>query len=330
MNHILPYRLKLIRKLRGMSMDMLVSRIDGIVSKMAISKYERGVMLPSNDVLSRIASACGVTVDFFNQDHVDIGKISYRFFEDHLTEVASLLTAQIQELLDEYVEAENLTGTEVSFVNSLKDVAINEISDVDSAVLVLRNKWQLGMQPIVSVYELLQLHGVRVVEFCYEDSNLNGLSTFVNDKIPFVLINTFSNNTVERKRFTALHELGHLLLNKSVDSTNPDYGNMMEKIANQFAGSMLLPPEVAFCRIGKKRDDITLSELISIRNLYGISIAALNYRLYALDIITYDYRNQIYDDIIHPNRMEKGWGGFPIPEVADRLSLIEERLKINN
>lgn len=311
-------------------MDMLVSCIDGIVSKMAISKYERGLMLPSDDVLSQIANACGVTVDFFNRDHVDIGKISYRFFEDHPTEVASLLTAQIQELLDEYVEAENLAKTCVSFQNPLVDVTIDEFGDVELVAAELRNKWQLGMQPIVSVYETLLLHGVRVVEFYYEDSDVNGLSTFVNGNIPFVLINTFSNKTVERKRFTALHELGHLLLNKSVDNSNPDYDNMIERIVNHFAGAMLLPSDVAFNRIGRKRESITLPELISIKNLYGISISSLNYRLYALEIITYDYRNYIFNEIIHPNCMEKGWGGFPIPEVADRLSLIEERIKINN
>lgn len=330
MEHTLSFRLKLIRKLRGMSMDTLVNRIGGIVSKMAISKYERGVMLPSNEVLSQIAIACGVTIDFFNQNHVDIGKISYRFFEDHPADVASLLTAQIQELLDEYVEAENLANIEVLFSNPLKDVIINKFSDVETAAAMLRNEWQLGKQPIVSVYETLQLHGVRVVELYYEDKDLNGLSTYVNGKIPFVLINTFSNKTVERKRFTALHELGHLLLNNSVDNTNPDYDNIIEKTVNHFAGSMLLPQEIAFNRIGRKRDDIKLSELISIKNLYGISISSLNYRLYALEVISYEYRNQIYNDIINPNRMEVGWGGFPIPEVADRLNLIEERIKINS
>lgn len=330
MNPNLSHRLKLIRKLRGMSMDMLVSRIGGIVSKMAISKYERSVMYPSGEVLFKIANACGVTVDFFNHPHVDIGKISYRFFEDHPAEVASLLTTQIQELLDQYIAAEDLTKTEVAFSNPLKDFIVNEFCDVESAVTVLRSEWQLGIQPIVSVYETLQLHGVRVVEFYYEDSELNGLSTYVNGIVPFVLINTFSNKTVERKRFTALHELGHLLLNNSIKKSNTDYDKMIEKIVNRFAGAMLLSGDVAFNRIGKKREDITLKELISIKNLYGISISALNYRLYALDIISYEYRNHIFNDVINSNVMEKGWGGFPIPEVADRLSLIEERIKINS
>lgn len=313
-----------------MSMDMLVNRIGGIVSKMAISKYERGIMLPSDEVLSRIANACDVTVDFFNKDHVDIGKISYRFFEDHPAELASLLTAQIQELIDEYVEAENLTKTEIPFQNPLNDITVNELCDVEIFASQLRTSWQLGMQPIVSVYEVLQLHGVRVAEFYYEDPKVNGISTYANDIVPFVLINTFSNKTVERKRFTALHELGHLLLNKSVESSITDYDNKIEKIVNHFAGAMLLPADVAFNRIGRKREDITLAELISIKNLYGISVSALNYRLYALDIISYDYRNHIFNDIINLNVMEKGWGGFPIPEVADRLKLIEDRIKINS
>lgn len=325
----ISYRIKLARRLRGLSMDMLVKRMGGIVSKMAISKYERGMISPSEQVLGRIALACGVDIDFFQRQHVDMGKVSFRFFEDHPSEVASSVIQQIQALLDEYVEAENLTGGRMHFKDPLYGNKINTFADVDAAVTQLRRVWQLGMQPIVSVYELLQLNCVRVLEFYYENDNVNGLSLYVNDDIPFVLINTFSNKTVERKRFTALHELGHLLLDNKVGKEVVN-DNLVEKFANHFAGAMLLPPEVAKKRIGEHREDISLSELISMKNLYGISIAALNYRLYALNIITYDYRNHIFNNIIHPNRMENGWGGFPIPETADRLNLMEERIKFSH
>lgn len=310
-------------------MDMLVNRMGGIVSKMAISKYERGIISPSEQILGRIAMACGVDIDFFQRQHVDMGKISFRFFEDNPSEVASSVMQQIQILLDEYVEAEDLAGGRIRFNNPLDNSKVCTIADVDVTVAKLRNEWQLGIQPIVSVYEMLNLHGVRVLEFFYENDNVNGLSLYVDGNIPFVLINTFSNKTVERKRFTALHELGHLLLDNKVDVEEGN-GKQVEKFANHFSGAMLLPPEVAINRIGEHREEITLSELISIKNLYGISIAALNYRLYALNIITYDYRNHIFNNIIHPNRMEKGWGGFPIPETADRLTLMEERLKLVN
>lgn len=324
----ISHRIKLARRLRGLSMDMLVCRMGGIVSKMAISKYERGVISPSEHILERMATACGVEVGFFYKQHVDMGKVSFRFYEDQPHEVTSTIMQQVQALLDEYVEAENLADRNLTFHNPLENIAINTFTEVEAVVKKLRHEWQLGIQPIVSVYEMLHLHGVRVLEFYYEDDNVNGLSLYVDGDIPFVLINTFSNKTVERKRFTALHELGHLLLDINIDV---EVGNNkpVEKLVNHFAGSMLLPSEVVFSRIGKKRNDITLSELISIKNLYGISVAALNYRLYALDIITYDYRNYIFNEIIRPNRMEEGWGGFPIPETADRLNLMEERIKLS-
>lgn len=40
-----------------MSMDQLVAKIDGIISKQAISKYEAAKMLPNSTVLVALAAA---------------------------------------------------------------------------------------------------------------------------------------------------------------------------------------------------------------------------------------------------------------------------------
>src|SRR5690349_4772514 len=58
-----PERLKQLRLARGLSMDGLVARMDGFVSKQALSFYERGKMQPSDRVLEALAKALEVRPD---------------------------------------------------------------------------------------------------------------------------------------------------------------------------------------------------------------------------------------------------------------------------
>ena len=58
-------RLRLARKMAGLSMEDLTRKAEGIVTKQAISKYEKGIMKPSSDVLIRLALALGVKPGYF-------------------------------------------------------------------------------------------------------------------------------------------------------------------------------------------------------------------------------------------------------------------------
>ena len=53
-------RLKQLRLARGYSLDGLSARIGGLVTKQALSKYEKGVMQPSASVLKSLADAFGI------------------------------------------------------------------------------------------------------------------------------------------------------------------------------------------------------------------------------------------------------------------------------
>ena len=64
--------------------------------------------------------------------------------------------------------------------------------------------------------------------------------------------------------------------------------------------------------------------------MYGISIASLVHRAHDLAIISDKIYDKWYDEMIKPNYMEKGWGYYPINEVADRQQLLAERMKIEN
>lgn len=125
----------------------------------------------------------------------------------------------------------------------------------------LIKSWKLGFDPIPNVIEILKDNGVRVVEID-ADNEFDGLSSFVGE-IPVVVIN--KNYVVERKRFTALHELGHLVLNIDASADK-------EKICHAFAAALLLPDDSLEKLIGKTRNNIAPGELVSIKEQFGISV----------------------------------------------------------
>jgi transcriptional regulator with XRE-family HTH domain len=72
-------RLNSARKMAGMSMEALAQKAEAIVSKQAISKYEKGKINPSSEVLLALAKALDVKVDyFFRSATIAIAGIEFR------------------------------------------------------------------------------------------------------------------------------------------------------------------------------------------------------------------------------------------------------------
>jgi len=65
MNDIFAKRLKSARIRAGISQDQLVKNMGGLVSKNAISKYEKGKMMAGSKVLLALAKALDVKPDYF-------------------------------------------------------------------------------------------------------------------------------------------------------------------------------------------------------------------------------------------------------------------------
>lgn len=337
-------KIKLARRLRCYSMDDLCRRMGSdAVSKMAISKIERGIMNPSPRTLEAIAYACEVPVNYFYQQDIQIGKMDFRFSEGITPRKAEAIRSQVTAAIINYAVVNSCQLSPVEFVNPMARTTLRTYADAEKAATRLRNKWNIGQQPIFSVYELLQGYGIHVIELEIDDQKVDGIATFVNGKTPIVVVNTLKHKTTERKRFTALHELAHLLFRLRPLSENEHeayqaalpslpYKVTMkradtERLCNLFASAMLLPDKAVTRRIGQSRYDIDMQELISIRKMYGISIAATVHRLHDLRIIPDTLYDHYYDDIIKPNYMEQGWGSFPIMEHAEIQMLLKIRIK---
>lgn len=340
MRRILPIKFKIARHRKGFSMDELVRRMgESSVSKMSISKMERGLLVPSAKTLQAIAKACDVPLSFFNAPEVALSPMCFRYEKDIPSKKAKQIEAEVMLKIEECFAKEKLVDASCKFVNPLQNLVVRTYADAEEAAEKLRRHIVIGTHPLHSVYEMLQELGVMVVEIEAHSTSLLGTSTIINDVQPVVVVNTYSCTTTERKRFTALHELAHLLLDlqpvseEEFHNASPDVTlkcPTIERLCHHFASAMLISSSSIKRRLGEHRAELTLPELISIRNMYGISIAATVHRAHDLAIIPDTTYNRLFDDTISKNRMETGWGEYPIMEKTDRYDLLEERLMMED
>ena len=345
MLQVIPDRIKLARRLCRYSMDDLVRHMgEHAVSKMAISKIERGLIRPSAATLQAIADACHQPLAYFFQPSLNLGAFEYRFKAEVTERQRQEVKAMISDLLQRYFEVQTQEGDAFPFVHPMRGTTLRNYADAEAAALKLRRKWEIGLQPIHSVYELLACYGFHVLEIDLGCQNIDGLSSFVNGTIPIIIINTSANTTTERKRFIALHELCHLLFRLRPDDEVRHQAYLAslpplpytvtlkqpteERLCDLFASAMLMPEPSVLRRFGHVRIDLSLTELIATRELYGISVAAQVHRLHDLRIINDDLYNYFYEVPIRANRMEEGWGEYPIMEKADRMPMLEDRLRV--
>lgn len=280
-------RLRLARKMVGFSLQELANALDNKVTKQALNKYEMGEMNPSSHVLMLISSCLNVKPDyFFNKNTTELGEILFRKKASLSKKLESSIIEKVRYFVERYLEIENIVGLESKFINPIQDLTILTEEDVKRAASSLRNAWNLGSSPLSNIVEMLELNGIKVL-LIDDTESVDGLSVFTTKGIPVVVVNC-RDKSIERTRFTIVHELAHLLLRIGDDIVNNT--KAVEKICHLFASSFLLPDEMLVKMIGTgKRNYIYLQELVTIKEYFGISIRAINHKLRDLEIITDSY-----------------------------------------
>ena len=275
---IFPRRLRQARLMRGLSLEKLSQSLSPTVTRQAINKYEKGQMKPDSRMLIALAGALDVKIDyFFRPFTVEVDKVEFRKMPGFTEKMAAAVKERVREELERYLEIEQLSDSSINFTLPRKNV--KTIEEAKAFALEIRNLLGLGNDGISNVIEVLEDNGIKVIEIP-EDNNFDGLSGYANGNIPLIVVN--GNFSSERKRYTALHELGHLLLNTPADMP----AKTVENICNIFASEMLLPSNVLTTKMGSNRHDISLSELTDIQRQFGISVDDIMLSLREQGVIT--------------------------------------------
>lgn len=272
-----PQRLILGRKRRKLTARALASAVG--VSPITISRLENGANEPEEETIQALSHVLDFPQAFFFADEVDelpAEAASFRSLSSMTAKErdAALSAGVIAYLFHDWIAARF----------NLPEIDVPQVRDAtpEAASLVVRANWGLGQQPISSMIKLLESKGVRVFSICEDTKNVDAFSCWRNGQ-PFVFLNTFKS--AERSRFDAAHELGHLVMHKH---GAPQDSRHAESEADRFASALLMPADDVMSRIRFVSD---LDSLIQAKKRWGVSVAALNYRLHKLGIVS-DWQNR--------------------------------------
>ncbi len=313
MNEVFAKRLKSARVMAGLSQDELVQRMDGFVSKNAISKYEKGIMTPNSEVLIALAKALDLKTDFFYREFsVAIETIEFRKRSKLGKKVENSIKESVLDHVNRYLELEQFLNIQPAFYNPIKDIQINTKWDIENAAAQVSAEWNLGDNALPNVIDMLEDKEIKVVEIDAPEE-FDGFSGWAGGKYPVIVLNKAFN--LERKRLTALHELGHLLLQFNQNLEH----KQIEKMCFQFGGALLLPLDTFKKEFGSNRKHFAMNELVAMKETYGMSIQAIMARAYALELIQ-KYTYIRFNQWISNNKTEIGLGEFVGIEESKRFN----------
>lgn len=172
---------------------------------------------------------------------------------------------------------------------------------------MLRQEQGIKFTEPVSIHQLLRNKNI-VASFQPLSQGFEGMAIKLTNKMKeeklFMLINTSSNYS--RQRFTACHELYHLLYQENFTVSydmemDGERKDMEEQSADYFARCLLLPKEgvVALIPEGeRKKDTITLATILKLEHNFRCSRSCLLYRLKEMDFISETVYNTFQHDVI--------------------------------
>jgi len=269
-------RLALARKRRKHTKKSLATAIG--ITPLTLTRLESGENQPEEDTIQKISKELDFPIQFFfdddiegiNSDGVSFRSLSRLTAKD---KDAALAAGELGVMLSDWM-AKRFNLPKVDIPDLSADYT------PESAAMALREYWQLGQRPINDIIKLLESKGVIVLSL-KEDIRTVDAFSFWRGNTPYIFLNSYK--TIERSRFDAAHELGHLVMHGGRDRDR-----YIEQEADTFSSCFHMPEGDIKSEI---RRNPTLNYLIEKKVRWKTSLSSLCYRLHKLDILTdWQYR----------------------------------------
>jgi Zn-dependent peptidase ImmA (M78 family)/DNA-binding XRE family transcriptional regulator len=272
-------RLTIARQRRGLNKSELAKLLDG--SPRTITEWEAGRETPLDTALSRISKVLNFPRTFFFAEELEFPSQDATSFRS----LTSMTASQRDAALAAGAFAIELSKwIDQRFALNEHDLPDLRLTDPETAAFSLRNAWKIGVQPIRSMVHVLEKHGVRVFSLAEQCREVDAFSLW-HGNTPFCFLNT--TKSVERSRFDAAHELGHLVLHKH-GGPRGGSARAQEHEADAFASAFLMPRSTVLEAIPKSA---TVTQIVSQKQRWGTSAMATAYRAHKVGLLTdWQYR----------------------------------------
>ena len=273
--------LKMLRNEKSLS-QLKTAEMAGI-SRAAYIAVENGEAVPKVSTLQNIALALNVKIqDLF----VPVNELkAVRFRAQKSLKKRRSILIEVSRWLQNYYELEKLVGDkkEFKFHDLAREIAKYHLGKERAIFAAEKARAILGLyenEPIRDIAGLLENAGVKVYSYKSTSGSFFGLSVGEADGGPAVVVNVSDRIAVERWIFSAVHELGHLLLHlDSFNSSKEEEDEQEEYEANYFA-SYFLMPEKAFRSEWEEAYGLPfVDRVIKVKKIFHVSYKTVIYRL---------------------------------------------------
>lgn len=326
-----PARLTQARRLAGLTKRAIAH--DLAVSPAAVGQWETGTSAPRPDHLARLAQLLDVPPTFLTagRPYARLDATSAHFrslrrtpatqrdkavsFAEQVWEVAHALEKRVQL---PPVDLPGFAGGEVEHERFPTEPA--------AAAQALRKSWDLGDRPIPHLVRAMEGRGLIVTLVPFAGSATATVDAFSTSRLPrpVVVLTPDRADDVYRHRFTAAHELGHLLLHGHSNPGDP----LQERQADAFAAELLTPRDVITPELPGRMD---LHALDRLSQKWGVAVESLIYRCREVGVLSdsayhraFQRLNQLRQlGLFRPDPVE----GYPgeIPALLHRAFTVAEQ-----
>jgi Zn-dependent peptidase ImmA (M78 family)/DNA-binding XRE family transcriptional regulator len=276
------------------------------ISSQSISKYENGHQTPRHEVVDSFAAFLGVPKQFFFReiDNADTRPVFWRAKLSAQTAAldrAMVRLEWLKEMIDylgSYFDFPPLNLPTLDIPSNPLDFDTDTIAATADAV---RRYWGAPNGPLLNCLENIEESGILVSRIHVRAEKVDAFSQW-SDRfgIPFIVLSR-DKASAARQRFDALHELGHILLHRNVTDNHLNDRQtykILEKHADLFASHMLLPEKDFLNELYAP----TLDGMLSLKERWGVSVAAMIMRCKSLDLLDDDSAGRMW-----MNYTRRGW-----------------------
>ncbi len=280
MNSVISINLRRLRSIKGKTQDEIAAAAG--ISRVAYRNIETGSSVPRSGTLDAIAGALGVDILALATPVPQPTTLRFRAHKglsaQERAERTQLVTDTLNWLTD-FKELENMLDDRISSVLTSKSRANSDIATL--AEEVRREDFHVECSDCLpDICDILEAGGVKVRVL---QSNIKGFSGFSVGKAdggPAVVVNTLSTIPVERRIFTAAHELGHLILHRnSFDPTVETEDSNEEHEADIFASYFLMPSKQFQDEWSRNRGLHWVDRVLKTKRAFRVSWMTVLFRL---------------------------------------------------
>ena len=248
------------------------------ISRVALGKIERGVVVPRAGALALLAKTLAVPTSELVTPVRPLE--SARFRARARIHAREQILAEVSKWLAAYAGIEADLDDRRPFRFEIKRGSTDRESPAETARMA-RCVAGLGPEePVRDICGLLEENGVKLLLLETKRDSFFGLRVGARDGGPAVVVNTWDRISVERWIFTAAHELGHLLLHP--DEYRRDATELpvqAEREADIFANEFLMPEAAFDSEWEATRGHSLLVRVLKVKRIFRVSYKTVLYRL---------------------------------------------------